>query len=127
MKRMPSQGKRGRSVFDRFADLVSRVTARAWFFAACVTLVVLWAPSIMVIDAVDTWQLIINTVTTIITFLLVGLMQNISARSDAASQQKLNALAQGQLRLLVALGFEDSREAAELREAVGLEQEEGAG
>jgi low affinity Fe/Cu permease len=127
VKRMPSQGKRGRSVFDRFADLVSRVTARAWFFAACVTLVVLWAPSIMVIDAVDTWQLIINTVTTIITFLLVGLMQNISARSDAASQQKLNALAQGQLRLLVALGFEDSREAAELREAVGLEQEEGAG
>jgi low affinity Fe/Cu permease len=127
MKRMPSQGKRGRSVFDRFADLVSRVTARAWFFAACVTLVALWAPSILVIDAVDTWQLIINTVTTIITFLLVGLMQNISARSDAASQQKLNALAQGQLRLLVALGFEDSREAAELREAVGLEQEESAG
>lgn len=127
MKGMPSQGQKGRNVFDRFADTVSRVTARAWFFAACVALVALWAPSILVIHTVDTWQLIINTATTIVTFLLVGLMQNISARSDAASQRKLNAMASGQLRLLTALGFEDSQEAAELREAVGLEQEESAG
>lgn len=116
----------GRTVFDRVADTVARITARAWFFAACVALVVLWAPSILVIGSIDTWQLIINTATTIITFLLVGLMQNISARSDAAIQRKLNALADSQLSVLTALGLAESPEAARLREAVGLEREVSA-
>ena len=58
-------------------------------------LVVVWLPSILVIKTVDTWQLIINTVTTIVTFLLVALLQNTQERSDQATQQKLNALAQG--------------------------------
>lgn len=124
---MPSDAENGgRNIFDKFADQVARVTARAWFFSACVALVVVWAPSILVIGDVDTWQLIINTATTIVTFLLVGLSQNTAARADAANQQKANALAAAVLLLLNVLGHEDSDEADELRAAVGLEQHESA-
>jgi low affinity Fe/Cu permease len=62
--------------FDRFAEAASRFVSRAAFFVFCVLLVVIWAPSLPVFKSVDTWQLIINTVTTIITFLLVALLQN---------------------------------------------------
>lgn len=124
---MPSEADDGgRNIFDRFADQVARVTARAWFFAACAALVVVWLPSYLVVGSFDTWQLLINTPTTIVTFLLVGLMQNTTARADAAQQQKLNAQAAAVLLLLRALGYEDSSEAGELRSAIGLEQDESA-
>lgn len=117
---MPSAGQSRPGLFDRFADAVSRFVSRAWFFAGCVALVIIWGPSILIVHTVDTWQLIINTVTTIITFLLVALIQNTQTRSDAAVQQKLNALAQA----LAGLVGDDA--AHELREAVGLEQRESS-
>ena len=68
---MPSDVSGTLAVFDRFAARASDAASRAWFFALCVLLVVLWAPSAFVLRDIDTWQLIINTITTIITFLLV--------------------------------------------------------
>ena len=56
--------------------------------------------------SVDTWQVVINTVTTIITFLLVALLQNTQSRADQAVQQKLNALADGLWDLMGELGDE---------------------
>lgn len=123
---MPSEADREPGRFDRVATSVSAVTARAWFFAACLALVVVWLPSFLIVGSVDTWQLIINTVTTIITFLLVALLQNTAARQNAAVQQKLNAIAIAQLRLLTVLGYEFSDEANELRAAIGLERKESA-
>jgi low affinity Fe/Cu permease len=79
--------------FDRFASWASRLVARAGFFAFCVALIVGWAPTIFVFDDVDTWQLVINTPTTIITFLLVALLQNTQRRDENAGQDKLSALA----------------------------------
>lgn len=117
---MPRDGSSHVGPFDRFADAVARLTAKAWFFAGCVALVVLWAPSIFIVGTVDTWQLIINTATTIVTFLLVGLMQNTQDRSNRAVQQKLNAIAAA-----LATRVEDTV-ARELRAAVGLEHEEGS-
>jgi low affinity Fe/Cu permease len=52
----------------------------------CVLLVVMWAPSYFLLPDVDTWQLIIDTVTTIVTFLLVALLQNTQKRADEAIQ-----------------------------------------
>jgi low affinity Fe/Cu permease len=49
-----------------------------------VLVVVLWVPTLWVLPSVDTWQLVINTVTTIITFLLVALLQNTQLRADQA-------------------------------------------
>jgi len=110
--------------FDRFATAASKFVSRAWFFAFCVLLVVVWAPSILLIRDLDTWQLIINTLTTIVTFLLVALLQNTQERSDAATQDKLNAIADSLSHLMNEQGLE--REAAELRDAVGLEKRESS-
>jgi low affinity Fe/Cu permease len=49
-----------------------------------VLVVVLWVPTLWVLPSVDTWQLVINTVTTIITCLLVVLLQNTQSRADPA-------------------------------------------
>jgi low affinity Fe/Cu permease len=92
---MPSHVPASLSVFDRFATRVSRFVSQAWFFMVCVLLVAMWAPSYLLLPDVDTWQLIINTVTTIVTFLLVALLQNTQKRADEAIQHKLNTIANG--------------------------------
>ena len=107
--------------FDRFADSISNFTARYWFFFCCLLLVIIWAPSYFLVGDLDTWQLLINTPTTVVTFLLVALIQNTQTRSDKSLQGKGNALACGVLKLLDALGHEGSPEAEELRASIGLE------
>lgn len=114
-------------VFDRFATRVAGFTAKAWFFAICLITVIVWAPTIVVIKDVDTWQLIINTSTTIVTYLLVALLQNTQSRADKAVQHKLNAIADGLADLMDAFESQDDSLAAdtsELRAAVGLEHRE---
>ena len=81
-----------RSRFDRFADAAERFVGHAWFFSACVLLVLIWAPSFVVIRNIDTWQLIINTLTTIVTFLLVALLQNTQARFEEAVNARLQQI-----------------------------------
>jgi len=110
--------------FDRFADKASKLASRAWFFAFCVLLVLVWAPSILLLKSIDTWQLIINTATTIITFLLVALLQNSQERSDQAVQQKLNAIADSLADVMDKQNLPNN--ARELREAVGLENHESS-
>ena len=110
--------------FDTFATGASKFVSRAWFFAFCVLLVVVWAPSIVLIHSISTWQLIINTLTTIITFLLVALLQNTQERSDRATQDKLNAMAEALSKMAAAQGLK--KDAAELRSAVGLEDRESS-
>lgn len=112
----------GKNAFDKFADRIDRLTSKAFFFAACVILVVIWAPSLFFLPNVDTWQLAINTPTTVVTFLLVALLQNTQSRANAALQHKLNAIAEGMADLL---DDSDAGEAHQLREAVGLEEREG--
>lgn len=131
---MPSDISSRVGVFDRFAGGAALFASRAWFFAFCVLLIVVWAPSILVLHDVDLWQLIINTATTIITFLMVALLQNSQTRSDQAIQHKLNALADGLADLMRYMTDEDCGERAdpkrlrwdliELRDAVGLEDKE---
>lgn len=121
---MPSDVDSDLSWFDRFATAASKFVSRAWFFAFCVVLVIVWAPSIALIHSISTWQLIINTLTTIITFLLVALLQNTQERSDKALQDKLNAIAESMSYLMTAQGL--NKEAQELRDAVGLEERESS-
>ena len=63
-------------------------------------------PSFLLLPDVDTWQLIINTITTIVTFLLMALLQNTQKRADEAVQHKLNAVADGLADLMEALAEE---------------------
>jgi low affinity Fe/Cu permease len=127
--KMPADVDGRLSVFDRFATYSGKLVSRAWFFVLCVLLVVLWAPSILVLGEIDTWQLIINTVTSIVTFLLVALLQNTQKRADDAMQQKLNAVADALSDLMGTLAEDHPnlrRDREELREAVGLEDRESA-
>jgi low affinity Fe/Cu permease len=126
---MPSEVSSRVGFFDRFAGAAAIVASRALFFAFCVLLVIVWAPSYFLFSNIDTWQLIINTATTIITFLMVALLQNSQTRSDQAVQHKLNALADGLADVMAHLAGDDAerdlhKDLRELREAVGLEQRE---
>jgi uncharacterized membrane protein len=122
-----------RTLFDRFAGRSSEFVSRAPFFAFCVLLVVVWAPTYFLVGSFDTYQLIINTPTTIITFLLVALLQNTQKRGEEALQHKLDALADGLADLMEHFAEDDpERRAAkedladdieDLRAAVGLEGE----
>ena len=128
---MPSEVSGNLSVFDRFAGATSTFASRAIFFALCLGLVVIWAPSFFLLHDVDTWQLIINTITTIITFLMVALLQNSQTRADHAVQHKLNAIADGLADLMAYIeqGGQDRdlrHDLIELRAAVGLETHESS-
>ena len=128
---MPSGVDGHLSFFDRFATVATGFVSRAWFFALCVALVVIWLPSYFLFGTVDTWQLVINTITSIVTFLLVALLQNIQSRGEAAVQQKLNAIAEAMANMMTHLSENGERslskhDVAELRKAVGLEDKESS-
>lgn len=129
---MPSQVDDHQGWFDRFAGWASATVSRAWFFAACVALIVVWVPTLLLLD-INTSQLLINTATTIVTFLLVALLQNSQQRADQASQHKDNAVAAGLAALMEAVADSDPSKAGrlkqavdELRAAVGLEDRESS-
>ncbi|HEY1329862.1 MAG TPA: low affinity iron permease family protein [Actinomycetota bacterium] len=112
------------SIFDRFAGTASRFVSHAPFFVACVLLVVIWVLTYWAFPSIDTWQLVINTLTTIITFLLVALLQNSQRRTEDALQAKLDAIADGLADLMVKVGADDEEfrtDVADLRRAVGLD------
>jgi low affinity Fe/Cu permease len=74
------------------AQITSRETGRAWVFALAVATIVVWAVTGPYFNFSDTWQLVINTGTTIVTFLMVFLIQNSQNRDAAAIQVKLDEL-----------------------------------
>jgi low affinity Fe/Cu permease len=84
------------SVFSRgfatFAGATAKFVGRPYVFIACVALVLIWAATGPIAKFSDTWQLIINTSTTIITFLMVFLIQNTQNRDTAAIQAKLDEI-----------------------------------
>jgi low affinity Fe/Cu permease len=78
--------------FASFANKTSRAAGSPWAFGACVALVLVWAASGPLFGFSETWQLVINTGTTIVTFLMVFLIQNTQNRDNAAIQAKLDDL-----------------------------------
>jgi hypothetical protein len=126
---MPTEVSSRVGLFDRFAGMASDIAGRAAFFAFCLVIILVWLPSLVLLRDVDTWQLIINTATTIITFLMVALLQNSQTRNDQAVHHKLNAIADGLSDLMseIESGLPDrdlKNDIAELRAAVGLEEKE---
>ncbi|MES2834173.1 MAG: low affinity iron permease family protein [Pseudomonadota bacterium] len=79
-------------LFVRFATLTAKIAGKPWTFIACLSIVLVWAVSGPVFKFSETWQLVINTGTTIITFLMVFLIQNTQNRDGAAMQAKLDEL-----------------------------------
>ena len=81
-----------REVFRKFAAATSRVVGSPWIFVLAVLLIVGGAFSGPVFGYSDTWQLVINTTTTIVTFLMVFLIQNTQNRDSEAIHLKLDEL-----------------------------------
>jgi low affinity Fe/Cu permease len=124
---MPSEVSPTVGRFDRFAQTAADVASRAGFFAFCVALVVAWAPTIFFMRF-EVSQLLINTSTTIITFLMVALLQNSQTRTELAVHHKLNAISKALADLMEKVhGDELEHDAEELRDAVGLERIESTG
>jgi low affinity Fe/Cu permease len=87
------QEKRGFSqVFGEIASRTSQAAGRASTFLFAALVIVIWAVTGPIFNYSDTWQLVINTGTTIITFLMVFLIQNSQNRDSAAIQVKLDEL-----------------------------------
>jgi low affinity Fe/Cu permease len=138
---MPSDVSSRVGFFDRFAGVTAQIASRAPFFAFCLLLVLVWliqgAATIVAQGSFKAflngqYQLEINTTTTIITFLMVALLQNSQTRSDQALQHKLNAIADGMADLMMHLSERHDndglrKDIKELRLAVGLEQRESSG
>jgi len=81
-----------KSWFTHFAAGAARATGKPVTFAIAVLIIIVWAVTGPVFGFSDTWQLIINTGTTIVTFLMVFLIQNSQNRDSAAIQVKLDEL-----------------------------------
>jgi low affinity Fe/Cu permease len=136
---MPTDVSSRVGFFDRFAGRAANLASRAPFFAACVLLVLAWLLQGVVVVVLNgdfatflsaKYQLEINTTTTIVTFLLVAVLQNSQTRNDQATQHKLNAIADGLADLMGHLAEVHDHEPLrndirELRAAVGLEEKEG--
>ncbi len=78
--------------FAQFANATARITGSPLAFLACVASVLIWAATGPIFKFSETWQLVINTGTTIVTFLMVFLIQNTQNRDTQAIQIKLDEL-----------------------------------
>jgi low affinity Fe/Cu permease len=119
--------------FTRFTTAASGILGRAYVFVLALIVLVVWAISGPVLGFSDTWQLIINTGTTIVTFLMVFIIQNTQNRDSRALNLKIEALmlelkinkpelygaeAQGE-KQLVEQQLEQAESAAELADGAG--------
>src|ERR1700757_2966347 len=91
--RAPQPGKKiNGDWFGRFASKASTYLGSRWSFAVAVLVIIVWAITGPLYHFSDTWQLVINTGTTIVTFLMVFLIQNSQNRDGRAINLKLNEL-----------------------------------
>ena len=95
----PAAGRRERAVtkfltnrFELLAEWISIHLGHPYAFTAALALVVIWAVTGPVFDFSDTWQLVINTGTTICTFLMVFLLQNTGNRTIEEMQERLRSM-----------------------------------
>ena len=93
-------------IFTHFATHVAHASGRPLTFIAAIVLIVVWGVTGPMFGYSDTWQLVINTGTTIVTFLMVFLIQNTQNRDGAAIQAKLDELIRTSAAQNVYIGIE---------------------
>lgn len=119
------KGADDRSTFDRFVEGVYLKVSRPSFFVVCAVLVVVWLFSAPLWVDLKAWQYVIHTVTSVITLLLLALLENAGRRSEEATQEKLNVLAEALAALMQSRAGEDpelEKDVKKLRDTVGLEE-----
>ena len=99
--------------------------SQAPLFVVCVGIVVLWLISLPLWSDLKDWQTVIHTVASVVTLLLIVLLENASRRADETMQEKLNVLAEAVAALMTSSAADDPQlrtAVATLRDAVGLEE-----
>src|SRR3954470_14618036 len=107
-----------KDMFRRFAATIATSAGSPWAFLLAALIIVVWAVTGPIFNFSDTWQLVINTGTTIVTFLMVFLIQNTQNRDAVAIQLKLDELlraVQGARTSLVDLENLDDKEILRLK------------
>jgi len=84
-----------KNLFRKFAQAASQAVGSSWAFILAVLIILVWGLTGPMFNYSDTWQLVINTGTTIITFLMVFLIQNTQNRDAKAIHLKLDELIRG--------------------------------
>ncbi len=113
-----------RSLFDRFVQSAYLRVSQAPFFFLCAGIVVLWLVSLPLWADLKAWQVAIHTVASVVTLLLLVLLENAARRAEEASQEKLNVIAEALAGLMTSQARSDPglEEATQkLRDAIGLE------
>ena len=105
----------GRSAFDRFVEAVHELVSRTPFFPV----------SYPIWPSAKSWQVVIHTVASVVTLLLLALLENASRRGEEAAQEKLNVIAEALSDLMSSRAQDDpqlEQSVRRLRDAVGLEE-----
>jgi low affinity Fe/Cu permease len=92
------KNNKSKGFFDRFSQAVTKAAGSPYAFIVALTTVIVWAVLGPIFEFSDTWQLVINTGTTIITFLMVFVIQQSQNKDTMALQLKLNELLASQNR-----------------------------
>lgn len=106
-------------LFDRMASQASQQAGRPWALIAAVASMALWAATGPLMGFSDSWQLIVNTLTSVVTFIMVFLIQNAQNRDTQAIQLKLDELiraTEGARNHIIALESQGDAAVEKLRE-----------
>jgi low affinity Fe/Cu permease len=117
-------GGDGRSPFERFVESAQLWVTRPAFFFGCLAVLLVWLLSVPLWADLKAWQTAIHTLTSVVSLLLLALLENASRRAEQASQEKLNVIAEALAALMTSRATEDpdlEEAVISLRDAVGLE------
>ncbi|MGN6343115.1 MAG: low affinity iron permease family protein [Ginsengibacter sp.] len=92
VKKPKKQASKLSLFFNKFSSRVTKVTGSVYAFIIAILVIIIWALSGPIFNYSDTWQLVINTGTTIITFLMVFIIQHSQNKDQIALQLKLDEL-----------------------------------
>ncbi len=115
----------GRGPFEKFTEAVYEQVSRAPFFVIILIVLALWAASYPLWSSTTKWELALHTGSAILSLLLLVLLENSGRRTEEASQEKLNVIAEALSDLMASRAQDDPNledAVRKLREAVGLEE-----
>jgi len=115
----------GRNGFEKFVEAVHRRVSRAPFFLVCLAIVIIWAASAPLWSDLKQWQAAIHTIASVLSLLLLVLLENSGRRAEEASQEKLNVMAGALAELMESqsdTGPELEQATRKLRQAIALEE-----
>ncbi len=119
------EGHDGRSPFEAFTERINHWMSSPLSFLVCLVIVLVWVVSVPLWVDLKAWQVAIHTVASVLSLLLLVLLENAARRHQETAQEKLNVIAEALAALMTSHAADDAelREATEkLRQAVGLEE-----